>query len=116
MKWSKLYTDPIKNGGVIYAAQYEDGLVKIGYTTWLLRRVSELEENYRGRRCNVVKLWATEKLDKPYKLEKCIHSMLTPAEKKELYNISFERAIGIIKSEVLLYEVAKGWKKIGRQW
>jgi len=84
--------------GRVYAVQFEDGLVKIGWTANPDQRFDKLECDYRGRYCRIVREYIGPIVQKARLAEALVLLGLKPIEKKELFEIPFHVAVDRIKA------------------
>ena len=89
-----------RSSGVIYAVEYEDGIVKIGYTRNILRRLYQLRRVYRGKEYIINKIYVTECVTNARCKERSVMEGFTPVlnGKNECFKIPFEIAVDKIKT------------------
>lgn len=89
-----------RKSGVIYAVEYEDGIVKIGFTTNIQRRLYQLRTVYRGKEYTINKICVSECVANVRKKERDVLNGFTPIPggKKECFIIPFEIAVDKIKT------------------
>ena len=89
-----------RKSGVIYAVEYEDGIVKIGCTRNIPMRLYQLRKVYRGKEHIINKIYVTECVTNARSKEKSVMEGFTPAieGKRECFKIPFEIAVDKIKT------------------
>lgn len=79
--------------GYLYAVQYEDGLVKMGYTSNPSQRFEHLEQYYRGRPMRIIREYVSDMVYKCRLQEARAMMGLMPVYRKELFDIPFWEAV-----------------------
>lgn len=86
--------------GVIYAVEYEDGIVKIGFTGNIQQRLYQLRRVYRGGEYAIKKIYVSGCVANVRKKEQDVLTGFAPAlvGKRECFKIPFEVAVDKIKA------------------
>ena len=90
------YTPPVP--GYVYAVQFDDGLVKIGSTSYPAERFHRLQFYYRNKKTRIDRVYISDKVEDSRRCERLAQDGLRAVEKKEIYNISFDDAVNRVKS------------------
>lgn len=90
------YSDP--KPGYLYAVEYDDGAVKIGYTRNASKRFYHLQKKYRGYESLIVKTCIGGKINDCRQAEHEATFGLKPIEKREIFPIEFEYAVQRIQA------------------
>ena len=91
-------------GGYIYAVEYADGLVKIGYSSNPCSRFDYLERYYRGRPMRIIREYVSDYVNKCRLYEARVMLGLEPCDKKELFCIPFYAAVKRIQTVVAMID------------
>ena len=86
--------------GRCYAVEFEDGAVKIGSTQNATMRFRQLQDKYRGRRSEIIRIYIGEETDDVRYAESMAHYGLRPSEKREIFPITFGEAVRRIRRAV----------------
>lgn len=86
--------------GVVYAVEYEDGIVKIGFTRDIRMRLYQLRRVYRGGEHVINKIYVSKCVENVRMKERDVLSGFIPAlvGKNECFKIPFEVAVDKIKT------------------
>ena len=87
------------SGGCVYAVEYEDGIVKIGCTANVPRRMYELRHVARGVEHIISKVYVSKCVSNVRKYERDVLHGFAPVltGRKEFFRIPFESAVNKIK-------------------
>lgn len=85
--------------GVVYVVEYADGIVKIGRTRDIPKRLYQLRKVYRGKETIINKIYVSRCVSNVRKKERDVLNGFTPAlaGKTECFKIPFEVAVDKIK-------------------
>ena len=93
-----IWPEPIT--GRLYAVQYQDGTVKMGYTRNASERLYCLQHQYRGRPSRIDRVYIGELTQDSAQAERDAVRGLSSIERREIYKVSFGQAIRRIKKVV----------------
>lgn len=95
---ANIWPEPIE--GRLYAVQFQDGAVKIGYTTNMAQRLNCLQARYRGAPSRIDRVYIGELTADAAQAEYMATFDLARIERREIYKVSFAQAVRKIKKVV----------------